>query len=105
MAFGFPNVPNGLGSSALSVSEKELEGAEGTALVCPNPPNALGSSALSLDVKGLDDDEPPNENSEAVDNGEVVPCNPPPNVPGEVDELNEKPLPKLSAGLLAPLDC
>ena len=106
-AFVFPNVPNSLGSSALSVGAKEFDGAEGTALACPNPPKALGSSALSLGAKGFDGDEPLNENGKVGGNGEVGFCDPLPNndVPIEVEALNENPLPKASAGLLASLDC
>jgi hypothetical protein len=39
---------------------------EGTVLVFPNVPNALGSSALSLGAKRFDGDEPPKENGEVV---------------------------------------
>ena len=99
----FPNVPNGLGSSVLSLAEKGFDDVD----AAPNPPNALCSSTLSLGAKRFDGDELPNENSEVVANGEVVFCDPPPNdnVPVEVEPLNENPLPKVSEGLLAPLDC
>lgn len=99
--------PNGLSLSVLSVCAKGFDGAEGTALACPNPPKALGSSALSLGPKGFDGDEPLNENGEVGGSGEVRVCGPPPNndVPIEVEALNENPLPKASAGLLASLDC
>jgi len=102
-ALVFSNVPNGLGSSVLSLGAKGFEGA---ALVCPNPPNVLGSSTLSLGANGFDGDELPNENGEVVGNGEVVFCDPPPNngVPLEAEVLNENPLPKVSASLLVPLD-
>lgn len=105
-AFVFPNVPKGLGSSILSEGAKEFNGAEGTALACPNPPKALGSSTLSLDAKGFDGDEPLNENGEVDGNGDRL-CDSPPNndVPIGVEALNENPLPKASAGLLASLDC
>lgn len=78
---------------------------EDTVLVFPNVPNILGSSALFLDAKGFDGDEPPNENGGVGGNGEVVFCDCPPNndVPVEAEALNENP--KLTAGLLAPLDC
>ena len=105
-AFVFPKVPNGLGSSVLSVGVKEFDGAKGTALACPNPPKALGSSALSLGAKGFDGDEPPNEKGEAGGKGEVKFCVPPnSDDPIGVEAWNENPLPKASAGLLASLDC
>lgn len=100
VALVFPNVPNGLGSSTLSVDAKGFDDAEDVALVCPNPPNALGSSVLSLGAKGFDDGELPNENVEVIGKGEI----PPPNndVPEEAEVLNKNSLPK---GLLVPLDC
>ena len=102
--FVFPNVPNGLGSSILSVGAKAFDG---VMLAGPNPPKALGSSALSLGAKGFDGDEPLNKNGKAGGNGEVRFCGPPLNsdVPIGVEALNENPLPKASAGLLASLDC
>jgi len=78
---------------------------EGTMLVFPNVPNALGSSVLSLGAKRFDGDEPPKENGEVRGNDEVVFRGPPPNdVPVE-EVLNENPLPIITEGLLAPLDC
>jgi hypothetical protein len=76
-------------------------------LVFPNVPNALGSSAFSLGAKGFDGNEPPNENGEVGGNGEVAFCDPPSNndAPVETEVSNENPLPKVAAGLLAPLDC
>jgi len=105
--FVFPNVPNGLGSSVLSVGAKEFDSTEGTALACPNTPKALDSSALSLGAKGFDGDEVLNKNGEVEGNGEVRFCGPPPNNedPIGVEPLNENPLPKERAGLLASLDC
>lgn len=78
--------------------------AEGTVLDFPKVPNTLGSSPLSLGAKAFDGDEPPNENRKV---GDVVFCDPPPNNDGpvEAEALNENPLPRVTTGLLTPLDC